>query len=299
MKIEKVKKTDTYCLHVTFDDGKEGDFDISDKIRGWFRDGKKELIKISENFASAHVDSGNLAFNCGKDVLYIGAKDVRAQTSIATTQTKAKKQENKPATKTTYIKRKNIGLGTINSLDVLQTVADGLPFTGVWKEFLGEPAKNFYMILSAQPGHGKSTFCLKFGNYLSKFGRVLYITNEEDAARIKGKLSFIKDKINDFDISFNTKTVDDVVSLISQGKYDFVFIDSAQYGGMDYKELRQIRETFPDIAIIAICRQTKTGSSRGSQEKEYDGDITVKFDEPGHAITVKNRFWELSQFQLF
>lgn len=292
MKITKVVKTDTYALQLTFDNDEVRLFDCKDKIKVWIRENKKDLIKISENFSSAHVDSGNLAFKCGKNILYLQAKDVYSKSKPVSSPTKTKN-------KTTYIKRHNIGLGTISSFDVMNTVVNGLHFTGDWKQFLGEPAHNFYMILSAQPGHGKSTFCLKFGNYLTKFGRVLYITNEEDAGRIKGKLRFINDRINDFDISFNTKNLNDVISLIEQGRYDFVFIDSAQYGGMDYKELRQIRERFPNIGMVAICRQTKTGTARGSQEKEYDGDITIEFDQPGHAKTVKNRFWELAEFQLF
>lgn len=292
MKITKIKKTDTYALEVSFDNNEVRLFDCSDRVKNWFRDNNKDLIRIAENFTSAHIDGGNLAFKAGKNTLCLAAKEIYSKSKLV-----EKASKKNPVT--TYIKRKSLEFGTISSQDVMNTVIKGLPFTGDWKAFLGEPTSNFYMILSAQPGHGKSTFCLKFGNYLTKFGRVLYVTNEEDAGRIKSKLKFINDRINDFDIAFDCKNLNDVISLIEQGKYDFVFIDSAQYGGMDYRELRLIREKFPKIGMVAICRQTKTGTARGSQEKEYDGDITIKFDMPGHAVTVKNRFWELSDFQLF
>lgn len=296
MKITEVKVTGKYCLNVVMQNGDVLELDCIKSIKDAFRKNNKELVRISENFNSAHVSEGNLAFYCGADELYISADEVASKGKLIS---KGKSARTCHTSSKKHTDRYLGTLGTISSREVMETEANRLPFTGAWRDFLGEPAPNFYMILSAQPGHGKSTFCLKFGNYLTRFGSVLYITNEEDAARIKSKMQFINDKINDFDIAFEAKTLDDVINLIDRGNYDTVFIDSAQYGGMDYKELRIIRERFPEIRLIAICRQTKSGSSRGSQEKEYDGDITIKFDAPGHARTVKNRFWELSEFQLF
>lgn len=296
MKIIKVEKAGKFCLNITMQNGDVRLFDVSDSVQSWYRNNSKQLIKIAENFNTAHVDNaGNLAFDCGKDDLFISASEVIEKSKYLK---KGKESIRCKSTKSAA-RGKSHSLGTISSKDVMNTEVNGLHFTGEWRSFLGEPAPNFYMILSASPGHGKTTFCLKFGNYLTKFGRVLYITNEEDAARIKTKFNFIDDKINDFDISFDCKTLDNVIDLIERGNYDFVFIDSAQYGGMDYKELRVVRERFPEIGLIAICRQTKDGKTRGSQEKEYDGDITITFYEQGLARTIKNRFWELSEFQLF
>ena len=68
---------------------------------------------------------------------------------------------------------------------------------------------------------------------------------------------------------------------------------------MDYDELWQFHETHPNTGLIAIARQTKDGKTRGSQNKEYDGDITITFPKQGVAQTIKNRFNDLKQFVLF
>lgn len=181
--------------------------------------------------------------------------------------------------------------GTMTSLEVMKATDNALEFTGEWLDFLGKPEQNFYMILSAQPGFGKSTFALKFANYLAKsFGRTIYFTNEENAARIRRKLEFLGDKISLFDINFTAKTPDEINAIVAKGAYKFVFIDSSQNAGMDFKELWAFHETHPHTALVAISRQTKDGKTRGSQNKEYDGDITVVFPKQGVAQTVKNRF---------
>ena len=167
---------------------------------------------------------------------------------------------------------------------------------------MGEPEPNFRMILSAQPGHGKTTFSLKFANYLSKhFGKAVYITNEENASRIKRKLDFIDDSISEnFELAFDADDYDKTHDLIASGRFKFIFIDSAQGGGMDYKELWSLYKEFEDLAFVTICRETKDGKARGSQNKEYDGDITINFKSPGVATTIKNRFGEVGrEFVLF
>ena len=192
--------------------------------------------------------------------------------------------------------------GTIKATDVMKCHTNVLAFDGEWLDFLGEPEPNFYMVLSAQPGHGKTTFSLKFANYLAgKFGRVVYITNEENEARIKRKLQFIGDRINpNFEMAFHADDFDKTINLLKRGRFDYVFIDSAQNAGMDFKELAVIRKQFPNIGIVAISRQTKDGKTRGSQNKEYDGDITIKFTTQGVATVVKNRFGEVGkEFILF
>ena len=61
----------------------------------------------------------------------------------------------------------------------------------------------------------------------------------------------------------------------------------------------KFHETHPNTALIAISRQTKDGKTRGSQNKDYDGDITISFPKQGTAQTIKNRFNDLKKFVMF
>ena len=78
-------------------------------------------------------------------------------------------------------------LGSISATDLMKTdFAPGLRFKNEWANFLGEPEKNFYMIISSPPGHGKTTFCIRFANYLAdNFGRVIFFENEMNQSRTK------------------------------------------------------------------------------------------------------------------
>lgn len=192
------------------------------------------------------------------------------------------------------------GLGTMSSFDVMKATDDCLEFTGEWEDFLGRPEKNFYMILSAQPGFGKSTFALKFANYLaSNFGKTIYFTNEENASRIRRKLEFLGDKLAFFDINFLAHTPAEIERIVNMGGYQHVFIDSAQNAGMEYKQLWDFHNNHPNTSLVVISRQTKDGRTRGSQNKEYDGDITITFPKQGVAQTIKNRFNDLKKYVVF
>ncbi len=195
---------------------------------------------------------------------------------------------------------KNSNYGTMSSYEVMRATDDCLRFTGKWEKFLGNPERNFYMILSAQPGFGKSTFALDFANYLATdHGRTIYFTNEENASRIRRKLEFIGAKLAKFDINFTANDPATITRIVDSGRYDHVFIDSAQNAGFGYKDLWRFHETHPKTSLVAICRQTKDGKTRGSQNQEYDGDITIIFKKQGVAQTIKNRFNDLKTFVVF
>lgn len=194
------------------------------------------------------------------------------------------------------------GVGTLSATQVINANQDLMQLKGDWKYFLGEPEKNFCIIVAASPGYGKSTFCLKFANYLAKnHGKTLYLTNEENVTRVKTKLNLLNESIsNNFLINFDSKSIDDICRNVAKYKPQFVIIDSMQNIGIDYKELSYLRSKFPQIGVTAINYSTKGGGVRGKQDKEYQGDCTIVFEKRGIATTKKNRFGEAGKnFVLF
>jgi hypothetical protein bfra3_07207 len=53
------------------------------------------------------------------------------------------------------------------------------PFTGVWHDIFGQPETTGAWIIHGDEKQGKSTFALMLANYLTSFGKVLYISAEE------------------------------------------------------------------------------------------------------------------------
>ena len=304
MKIAKIICNKDFTLVVQFDNGEIRKVDYRPQLPRWRKSTNKayQMLAKKENFLSATIDGGDIVFPKvkvnGKTAYFDG--DTVYKEAPAPKKTRATRKTQLSGIEDT---EDNAIPGTVSAIDIINnTQLHGLPFTGEWRDFLGEPERNFYMILSAQPGHGKSTFCLKFANYLAKnFGKSIFITNEEYAALIKRKLQFIKDGISrDFDICFQAPTYDKIKELLQNSDYDFVFIDSAQASGVDAKELWELKQQFPQKALIVISRMTKDGKTRGSQNKEYDGDITINFTAPGIATTIKNRFGPVGkEFQVF
>lgn len=185
-----------------------------------------------------------------------------------------------------------------------------LAFSGKWAMWLGLPKPNFHMILSGQPGHGKTTLSMQFANYLAKnFGRVIYFEDEEDIALVKQNMQTIGEgdflNNNNLRICFqdpDTKgkiTLKTIRKILEKGNYNFWFMDSLQSIGIDDKELAQLYQDFPQMGTIAISRETKNGKARGDQNKEYNDDVTVRFYTPGVASTTKNRFNKLGDLMVF
>lgn len=200
--------------------------------------------------------------------------------------------------------------GFMTPREIIGSETKRLPFSGKWAVWLGLPKPNFHIVVSGQPGFGKSTLTKQFAGYLAEnFGRVAYFSDEEDVSQVKeemlriGKESFIdnhnmltcvRDPETKGKITFQT-----IRNLLKSGNFQFWFIDSLQSVGIDDKELAQLYEEFPYMGTVAISRETKNGKARGDQNKEYNDDITIRFDAVGLAKTTKNRFNKLGKFVVF
>lgn len=164
-----------------------------------------------------------------------------------------------------------------------------------WVEFIGMPSRNFHALVSGKPKGGKSTMCIKLADYLSRFGRVLYIAAEE------GFSATLQQKINDFStedsqVDFaNFREYDPIKSAVRG--YDFVFIDSVNKAKITVDELEEIKKKNPQTAFITILQSTKDGNFRGSQEFGHDCDIIIKVDNG--IATQQGRFHAESEMIIF
>lgn len=174
------------------------------------------------------------------------------------------------------------------------------PFTGKWKEFLGEPQLGFHLGIHGQPGGGKSTFCVQLADYLARnFGKVIYVSGEE------GLTKTVQDKIvnnginNPYLFFADIRSYEEIKTEIPN-VYHFIFIDSLDTLKIDAQKLRSLKEFYPQSAFITISQSTKDGKMRGSQEIMHDNDITVSVIRPGIAATTKNRFGRIGlEFKIF
>lgn len=177
----------------------------------------------------------------------------------------------------------------INSMDLNKIRFSRFNFQGHWQEFLGLPDIHFELVIFGSPGSGKSTLAAKLANYLaSSFGRVVYISAEEGiSATFQDKMNLTGSMHPNLDVADIRHWKD--LEQLPMERYNFLVLDSLQQLGIDEVVYKQLREQYPDIAIISISQSTKDGKMRGSNVIAHDVDISIEVQQ-GVAICIKNRF---------
>lgn len=178
------------------------------------------------------------------------------------------------------------GIGEVISAENLIGIThETIKLQGIWKDWIGEPATNFDMMLSGSPGSGKSTLLLQFANVLAnEHGKkVLFVSKEEfGSATLSEKIDRLKIKGVHF-----TNTMSKGSDLGNE--YDVVFLDSITNLRFEAQDYRELREKNPNIAFILILQQTKANKFKGNNEWPHEVEIVTEVDN-GEAIATKNRY---------
>lgn len=162
--------------------------------------------------------------------------------------------------------------GIMSSKDLKDYKYDLWPFDGKYGALVGKPSKRFHMMVFGRPKAGKSYFCNGLAQYLTRFGKVLYIAAEEGfSATLQKKLQDMGGDNHNLDFA-NFRTYDQVANAIKSHDYDFVFIDSVNYMKMEPEEIEQLK-TIKPFALITVQQATKSGQFRGSQTFAHNCDI--------------------------
>lgn len=181
----------------------------------------------------------------------------------------------------------------------------------------GGIVKGSLVLLSGDPGIGKSTLLLQICRYLDKSLKVLYVSGEESAHQLKlraGRLS-----VNAENLSLLCETdAQYICELISSEKPDIVMIDSIQT--MNISELNstsgsitQVRETTNlfmrtaktlNIPIIIVGHVNKDGNIAGPKVLEHIVDAVLYFEGERNFSyrilrAVKNRYGSTNEIGVF
>jgi hypothetical protein len=167
-----------------------------------------------------------------------------------------------------------------------------LGFNGKWKNFIGDPAPGFTMMVYSLPKYGKSTLCLNFAAYLARnHGKVLYVAREE------GLDATLQDKVKDPSIMHQNLMVSSFLpDDLSQ--YNFIFLDSVNKLGLSPNDLEILKRKNPGKSFVYIFQTTKQGRFKGNNEFQHDVDIVVELPEIGNAVQY-GRFNAMSEMRVF
>ncbi|MBQ5824335.1 MAG: DNA repair protein RadA [Clostridia bacterium] len=181
----------------------------------------------------------------------------------------------------------------------------------------GGIVKGSLVLLSGDPGIGKSTILLQICQYLDKKLNILYISGEESAHQIKLRAERLG--VNNTSLSVMCEIdVISIVEYIRTQKPDIVIVDSIQT--MDYSDVSsspgsvtQVRESASvfmrtakslGIPIILVGHVNKDGNIAGPKVLEHIVDAVLYFEGNRNFSyrilrAVKNRYGSTNEIGVF
>ncbi len=181
----------------------------------------------------------------------------------------------------------------------------------------GGIVKGSLILISGEPGIGKSTLLLQICRNLAKTFKILYVSGEESARQIKLRAERLK--VNSDNLFILTETdIQAVTGQIQLDKPDLVMIDSIQT--MNFTELSsspgsvsQVRECTSalmraakqlEIPVILVGHVNKDGAIAGPKVLEHIVDTVLYFEgdrQMSYRIlrAVKNRYGSTNEIGIF
>ena len=181
----------------------------------------------------------------------------------------------------------------------------------------GGIVKGSLVLLSGDPGIGKSTILLQICEHLGETLRVLYVTGEESARQIKLRAKRLGVQTDNLFIMCQTD-VQSIVEYVKSDKPDLIIVDSIQT--MSVSEVTsspgsvtQVRESTnmfmhcaKDLGIptIIVGHVNKDGNIAGPKVLEHIVDCVLYFEGERHLSyrilrAVKNRYGSTNEIGVF
>lgn len=180
------------------------------------------------------------------------------------------------------------------------------------------------ILLSGEPGIGKSTLALQMSQWYAEWGRwatrgvrVLYVSGEEHIGQISGRATRLGVSHPSIDILANN-LFEDILATIRESEAQVVIIDSISVLASDMIEgasgsisqIRTMTEAFMHLAkttkksILLIGHVTKDGSISGPKALEHLVDVVLflegsRTDQYRILRSFKNRFGSTDTIGLF
>ena len=212
---------------------------------------------------------------------------------------------------------KSVFAQTIGEIDVDDEIRFKTGMQELDRVLGGGIVKGSLVLLSGDPGIGKSTILLQICEFLGKKLRILYVSGEESARQIKLRANRLNVSTENLSIMCQTD-VEGIVEYIKTDKPDLVIVDSIQT--MNVSEISsspgsvtQVRESTNlfmhcakglGIPTILVGHVNKDGNIAGPKVLEHIVDCVLYFEGERHLSyrilrAVKNRFGSTNEIGVF
>ena len=181
----------------------------------------------------------------------------------------------------------------------------------------GGIVKGSLVLLSGDPGIGKSTILLQICEFLGKNLQILYVSGEESSRQIKLRANRLGVKTENLYIMSQTDT-ESIIEYIKSAKPDLVIVDSIQTMAISEissspGSVTQVRESTNlfmhcakglGIPTIIVGHVNKDGNIAGPKVLEHIVDCVLYFEGERHLSyrilrAVKNRYGSTNEIGVF
>lgn len=175
-----------------------------------------------------------------------------------------------------------------------------------------------FILLSGDPGIGKSTLLLQISTQIKSTETIIYFSSEESLAQVKLRFQRIHQKNIDHLLFSDVATLEVITEICKQKKPSLIIIDSiqnilSQASNSLPGTISQLKETTfhlmrlakeHNIAIIATGHITKEGTIAGPKLLEHmvDAVFYLQKEDQWQARTlrsIKNRFGSINEIGFF
>ncbi|MGL4366946.1 MAG: DNA repair protein RadA [Brevinemataceae bacterium] len=191
--------------------------------------------------------------------------------------------------------------------------------TGIseWDRVLGKINAGQAILLSGEPGIGKSTLLMQIAETLAKQGSIFYINGEESSSQVKQRADRLKIQ-SDTLYLFSETNIEYIIQKIQEYNPTCIIIDSLQTLSSDSIEsspgsLPQLRECTHQIVnacksmniiSLLVSHVTKEGSIAGPKAIEHLVDTVLFLESDARGIyrvlrSFKNRFASTNEAGFF
>ena len=215
------------------------------------------------------------------------------------------------------IENKEVSLSKISDIEIEKEFSMVTQYEEFDRVLGGGLVKGEVVLITGNPGIGKSTFLLQLSEEYSKIGAVFYISGEESPRQIKQRAKRINVNSETLYI-LNDTNIEKIEGAILSNKPKVVVIDSIQ---TLYSEnvssvpgsVTQIRETTlkiieiakkNEIAFYIVGHITKDGKLAGPKLLEHMVDAVLQLEGEENSYyriirSIKNRYGSTNEISIF
>lgn len=146
---------------------------------------------------------------------------------------------------------------TLSALQVLSISNETIKLSGGWAEAFGDIDRYGIVFIYGPSTGGKSSAALCFAKELTRFGRVLYVSNEEGFAtsfQNRMRRFCVSDCGSKFQFTSNEAMSELIERLKKRKSADFVVIDSVQDSQISRAEYRELKRLSTSKMLIFVSR---------------------------------------------